>query len=80
MKTARMLDLGFMAPIMMVGAILASTPACSSGNMGSDPGVTAGTVGTTSKFNGRQSRNRWLWHQHVAVTKPLSLALRTQST
>jgi len=34
MITARMLDLGFMAPITVVGAISASTPACSLGNHG----------------------------------------------
>lgn len=46
MKNARMLNLGFFALMMTVGAISASTPACSSGNMGSDPSVTAGAAGT----------------------------------
>jgi len=47
MKTARMLDSGYFALLMTVGAISASTPACSSGNMGSDPGVIAGVAPNT---------------------------------
>jgi hypothetical protein len=87
MKTARMLDLGFSAPVLAKTA--AATGLCGrvieiSGSRIRQHGFRSGGNREHRRhygeFNGRRSRNGWLWHQYVAVTKLLPLTLRTQST